>query len=46
MLDYVGLIPLFPALGFAVNLFWGRRIHRGAVGFIACAAIGDRKSVV
>jgi NADH-quinone oxidoreductase subunit L len=40
MLDYVGLIPLFPALGFAINLFWGRRISKGAVGFIACAAIG------
>src|SRR5512139_157267 len=40
MLDYVGLIPLFPAIGFAVNLFFGRRISKGAVGFIACAAIG------
>jgi NADH-quinone oxidoreductase subunit L len=40
MLDYVGLIPLFPAIGFAVNLFFGRRMAKGAVGFIACAAIG------
>jgi NADH-quinone oxidoreductase subunit L len=40
MLDYVGLIPLFPAIGFAINLFFGRRISKGAVGFIACAAIG------
>jgi len=40
MLDYVGLIPLFPAIGFAINLFLGRRISKGAVGFIACAAIG------
>jgi NADH-quinone oxidoreductase subunit L len=40
MLDYVGLIPLFPAVGFAVNLFFGRRMSKGAVGFIACAAIG------
>jgi NADH-quinone oxidoreductase subunit L len=40
MLDYVGLIPLFPAVGFAVNLFLGRRMSKGAVGFIACAAIG------
>jgi NADH-quinone oxidoreductase subunit L len=40
MLDYVGLIPLFPALGFAINLFLGRRMSKGAVGFIACAAIG------
>ncbi|MBI5969347.1 MAG: NADH-quinone oxidoreductase subunit L [Deltaproteobacteria bacterium] len=40
MLDYVGLIPLFPAIGFAVNLFLGRRMSKGAVGFIACAVIG------
>lgn len=39
MFDYVGLIPLFPALGFAINLFLGRRISKAAVGFIACAAI-------
>lgn len=39
MLDYVGLIPLFPAIGFAFNLFLGRRISKGAVGFIACTAI-------
>jgi len=40
MLDYVGLIPLFPAIGFAINLFFGRRMSRRAVGIIACAAIG------
>ena len=40
MLDYMGLIPLFPAIGFAINLFFGRRMSKGAVGFIACAAIG------
>ncbi len=40
MVDYVGLIPLFPAVGFALNLFFGRRMSKGAVGFIACAAIG------
>ena len=40
MLDYVGLIPLFPAIGFTLNLFLGRRMSKGAVGFIACAAIG------
>jgi len=40
MLDYVGLIPLFPAIGFAVNLLLGRRMSKGAVGFIACAVIG------
>jgi len=40
MLDYVGLIPLFPAIGFAINLFLGRRMSKNAVGFIACAAIG------
>ena len=40
MLDYVGLIPLFPAIGFAINLFFGRRMPKATVGFIACAAIG------
>jgi NADH-quinone oxidoreductase subunit L len=40
MLDYVGLIPLFPAIGFAVNLLFGMRMSKKAVGFIACAAIG------
>lgn len=40
MLDYIGLIPLFPAVGFALNLFFGRRMPKGAVGFVACAAIG------
>jgi NADH-quinone oxidoreductase subunit L len=40
MTDYVGLIPLFPAIGFALNLFFGRRTSKGVVGFIACAAIG------
>ena len=40
MLDYVGLIPLFPAIGFAINLFFGRRMAKGVVGFVACAAIG------
>jgi NADH-quinone oxidoreductase subunit L len=40
MLDYVGLIPLFPAGGFALNLFFGRRLSKGTVGWIACGAIG------
>jgi NADH-quinone oxidoreductase subunit L len=40
MLDYVGLIPLFPAVGFILNLFFGRRLARGTVGLIACGAIG------
>ena len=40
MLDYVGLIPLFPAIGFVLNLFFGRRLAKGTVGWIACGAIG------
>jgi len=40
MLDYVGLIPLFPAIGFVLNLFFGRRLSKGTVGWIACGAIG------
>ncbi|MBI4495503.1 MAG: NADH-quinone oxidoreductase subunit L [Deltaproteobacteria bacterium] len=40
MMEYIGLVPLFPALGFGINLFFGRRMSKGAVGFVACAAIG------
>ena len=39
MSKVLGLIPLFPLAGFAVNLFFGRRISRRTVGVIACAAI-------
>jgi NADH-quinone oxidoreductase subunit L len=40
MLEFVWLIPLFPAIGFLINGLFGRQINRKAVGPIACAAIG------
>jgi NADH-quinone oxidoreductase subunit L len=40
MLEFVWLIPLFPAIGFTINGLLGRHINRKAVGPIACAAIG------
>jgi NADH-quinone oxidoreductase subunit L len=40
MLEFVWLIPLFPAVGFVINGLFGRRISRKVVGPIACAAIG------
>jgi NADH-quinone oxidoreductase subunit L len=40
MLDYVWLVPLFPAIGFVINGLMGRRIDRKIVGWIGCSAIG------
>jgi NADH-quinone oxidoreductase subunit L len=39
MMDIVGLIPLFPLIGFTLNLFFGRRISSRSAGMIACTAI-------
>jgi len=40
MLDYVWLVPLFPAVGFIINGLMGKRIDRRLVGWIGCSAIG------
>jgi NADH-quinone oxidoreductase subunit L len=40
MLEFVWLIPLFPAIGFVINGLFGRRLSRKVVGPIACVAIG------
>jgi NADH-quinone oxidoreductase subunit L len=40
MLDYVWLIPLFPAVGFVINGFLGRRFGRGLVSWVGPSAIG------
>jgi NADH-quinone oxidoreductase subunit L len=40
MLDYMWLVPVFPALGFIINGLVGRRIPRNLVGLIGCSAIG------
>jgi len=36
---YAALVPLFPLLGFLVNLFLGRRLSKGAVGLVACGSV-------
>lgn len=40
MFDYVWLIPVFPAIGFLLNGFFGRRFERKTVGWVACSALG------
>jgi len=40
MLDYVWLIPLFPAVGFMINGFFGTRLNKKLVGWVACSALG------
>ena len=40
MLDYVWLIPSFPAIGFLINGFFGRRYSKKIVGLVACSALG------
>lgn len=40
MLDYVWLIPLFPAIGFLINGLFGRRLGKGVVSVVGPAAIG------
>ncbi|MFV1951345.1 MAG: NADH-quinone oxidoreductase subunit L [Nitrospinota bacterium] len=40
MLNYIWLIPLFPLIGFLINGFFGKRISKNAVGYIACGAVG------
>jgi len=40
MFDYVWLIPLFPAIGFMINGFFGRRLGRKVVSWVGPSAIG------
>jgi NADH-quinone oxidoreductase subunit L len=40
MFDYVWLIPLFPAIGFVLNGFLGRRLGRRFVSWVGPSAIG------
>ena len=40
MFDYVWLIPLFPAIGFLINGFFGRQYSKKVVGWVACSALG------
>ncbi len=38
-LKWIALVPLFPLLGSVINLFLGRRLSKGVVGTLACAAV-------
>ncbi|WP_347272999.1 NADH-quinone oxidoreductase subunit L [Candidatus Kuenenia sp.] len=40
MLNLVAFILLFPLIGSAINGFFGRRLRKESVGYIACGAIG------
>src|SRR3954468_23325315 len=38
-LDLIWIIPLFPAVGFAINGLFGKRLPKAAVAVIACTAV-------
>ncbi len=40
MFDFVWLIPLFPAIGFLINGFFGKSYSKKVVGGVACTALG------
>jgi NADH-quinone oxidoreductase subunit L len=40
MLEYVWLIPVFPAIGFLINGLFGRRLTKCLVSWVACSALG------
>jgi len=39
MIKLVGLVPLFPLIGFLINGFFGKKLSKGISGTIACLAI-------
>jgi NADH-quinone oxidoreductase subunit L len=39
MADYIWLIPAFPAAGFIVNAFFGRKVSKAIVSWVACLAL-------
>ena len=39
MADYIWLIPTFPALGFLINAFFGRKAPKAVVSWVACLAL-------
>jgi NADH-quinone oxidoreductase subunit L len=39
MIKLVGLVPLFPLIGFLINGFFGKKMSKGLSGAIACLAI-------
>jgi NADH-quinone oxidoreductase subunit L len=39
MADYIWLIPVFPAAGFLINAFLGRKMPKTVVSWVACLAL-------
>ncbi|MFL5753302.1 MAG: NADH-quinone oxidoreductase subunit L, partial [Bacteroidia bacterium] len=39
MIKLIGLVPLFPLIGFLINGFVGRKISKGAAGAIGCISV-------
>jgi NADH-quinone oxidoreductase subunit L len=39
MADYIWLIPVFPAVGFLINAFFGKKLSKGVVSWVACLAL-------
>jgi NADH-quinone oxidoreductase subunit L len=39
MADYIWLIPVFPAIGFLINGFLGKKLPKAVVSWVACLAL-------
>ncbi len=39
MADYIWLIPVFPAVGFLINGFFGRKMPKSVVSWVACLSL-------
>ncbi len=39
MADYIWLIPAFPAVGFLINAFFGRKLPKAVVSWVACLSL-------
>ncbi len=39
MADYIWLIPVFPAVGFLINGFFGKKLPKSVVSWVACLAL-------
>jgi len=39
MIKLIGLVPLFPLIGFLVNGFFGKKLSKGVSGGIACVSV-------
>lgn len=39
MIKLIGLVPLFPLIGFLINGFFGKKVSKGVSGGIACVSV-------